>query len=333
VLVIYFVIIGLGGTIAVGCAEKSSFILSSFGSIQHLMMTFKDRTVEFNSVAETVRSRSHASPVPKKSAKSIQKSQFMLAASQIGKEIFEASEKLNKLTKLAKKRSLFDDPAVEIEELTFILKQDIQRLNGQIASLRESKARGNNKQNEAHSDTVIGYLNSKLANTTKDFKEILQVRTENLKTQQERRQKFTGASAVSSGSTPTRTTSEPSIFKSNVDDLPESPARTHDAVVLHMPMVLQQEEYTSSRLNAVESIERTIGELQGVFSQLGALIADQGNMIERIDSNIETSMVHVDKSHDALLKHLYKISSNRWLILKLFFVLILFVIIFVVFFV
>jgi len=303
--------------------------------LYHYSMTFKDRTGEFNSVAETARSR--ANIIPKKPTIKHQKSQFMLAASQIGKDIFDASEKLTKLTKLAKKKSLFDDPAVEIEELTYIIKQDIQNLNKQIGSLQEqAKARGNhNKQNDAHSDTVIGYLNSKLASTTKDFKEILQVRTENLKTQQERRQKFTGSTTISgAGAPPTTTTraaSESSLLRSNVDDLPESPAKTHDAVVLQMPMVLQQEEYTSSRLNAVENIERTIGELQGIFVQLANLVAQQGDMIERIDADITTSMIHVDKGHGALIEALRKVSSNRWLVLKLFFVLILFIIIFVVF--
>jgi syntaxin 5 len=81
---------------------------------------------------------------------------------------------------VAKKRTLFDDPAVEIEELTFIIKQNIQNLNQQIATLREySKTQGtHNKQHEAHSDTIVNYLNSKLAVTAKDFKDILQVRTE-----------------------------------------------------------------------------------------------------------------------------------------------------------
>ena len=50
-------------------------------------------------------------------------------AAQIGKDIHRTAEKLAKLTKLAKSKSLFDDPAAEISELSYVITQDINRLN------------------------------------------------------------------------------------------------------------------------------------------------------------------------------------------------------------
>ena len=38
---------------------------------------------------------------------------------------------------MAKRKSLFDDKPVEIQELTYIIKQDINSLNKQIAQLQE----------------------------------------------------------------------------------------------------------------------------------------------------------------------------------------------------
>ena len=38
---------------------------------------------------------------------------------------------------VAKRKSLFDDKPVEIQELTYIIKQDINSLNKQIAQLQE----------------------------------------------------------------------------------------------------------------------------------------------------------------------------------------------------
>ena len=38
---------------------------------------------------------------------------------------------------MAKRKSLFDDKPVEIQELTYIIKQDINSLNTQIAQLQE----------------------------------------------------------------------------------------------------------------------------------------------------------------------------------------------------
>jgi len=301
-------------------------------------MPSQDRTQEFNAIAESIRTK-QAHKAPWKS-KQQQKSQFMLTAARIGKDIFEASDKLNKLTKLAKKNSLFDNPTVEIEELTFIIKQDIQNLNHQITTLKEF-AKSNNSsstQGEAHSKTVINYLNYKLADTTKGFKDILEVRTENLKTQQERRRRFTGATTAPV--TPPSThhnhhhhTTTRLLADHPANTLPDSPSASGGEVAISMPgggMLLQQ-EHTSTRAAAVENIEKTLVELQGIFGDLLTLVAQQGDMIQRLDANVENTALYVDRGHGELLKHLYNISSNRGLIIKLFIVLIVFAVLFVVF--
>jgi len=299
-----------------------------------------DRTHEFNTVAEGVRTKhNNAKPAGKKTSMQ-QKSQFSQAASKIGKEIYDTSEKLAKLTKLAKKKdTLFDDPAVEIEELTFIIIQHIQNLNKEIVALREfSKSGSANKQNTAHSDTIVTYLNSKLATTAKGFKEILNVRTENLKTQEERRLRFTGSS-VAALAKPNRSHSESVLYKPPHDNLPESPVRTGGEVAINMPqqqqmmVQYQQEDYTTSRATAVENIERTIVELGGVFQQLATLVAEQGDKLQRIDENIDNSVDFVDRGHTQLMKVWHNVSGSRMLIVKLFLVLIVFAVIFIVFFV
>ena len=54
----------------------------------------------------------------------------------IGKDITSTYTKLEKLTLLAKRKTIFDDKPVEIQELTYIIKQDIAHLNKQIAQLQ-----------------------------------------------------------------------------------------------------------------------------------------------------------------------------------------------------
>jgi len=306
-----------------------------------------DRTLEFNTATESARVKLNNQNLNGKSnhnKRNNPKSEFTVSAAKIGKEISETSDKLAKLTKLAKMKTIFNDPAAEIEELTSIIKQNIQNLNKDIVSLREISKGGNsnggynnsnNNQKSAHSDTVITYLNSKLASTTKDFKEVLQIRTENLKTQQERRQRLTGTS-VSASSLPNRAHSESALYKTHIDSLPESPPRMGDDVIINMPLMTiqrQQDDYTLSRATAVENIERTIVELSSIFQQLATLVSEQGDMIQRIDADIEHSAARVEAGNTALLKYLKNISGSRMLIVKLFLVLIVFAVIFIVFFV
>ena len=53
----------------------------------------------------------------------------------IGKDISSTYTKLEKLTLLAKRRTIFDDKPAEIQKLSYIIKQDIAHLNKQIAQL------------------------------------------------------------------------------------------------------------------------------------------------------------------------------------------------------
>lgn len=92
---------------------------------------------------------------------------------------------------MAKRKSLFDDRPAEIQELTYIIKGDLNALNQQIARLQEmSKSQRkttNAKHLLSHSSNMVLALQAKLANMSTDFKQVLEVRTENLKQQKSRR--------------------------------------------------------------------------------------------------------------------------------------------------
>lgn len=84
---------------------------------------------------------------------------------------------------MAKKKSIFNDRQVEIEELTNIIKTDLNSLNKQIAQLQElgRKQREANSQGHhmaSHSSSVVVALQSKLANMSNHFKSVLEVRSE-----------------------------------------------------------------------------------------------------------------------------------------------------------
>lgn len=100
---------------------------------------------------------------------------------------------------VAKRKSLFDDRSAEIQELTYIIKGDLSSLNQQIAHLQEISKKQrhttNGKHLQSHSSSVVLALQSKLATMSTDFKQILEVRTENLKQQKNRREQFSQSAA------------------------------------------------------------------------------------------------------------------------------------------
>jgi syntaxin 5 len=86
-----------------------------------------------------------------------------------------------------------------------------------------------------------------------------------------------------------------------------------------------QDNYIQSRSTAIESIESTIAELGQIFTQLATMVAEQRETVQRIDADTIDIASNVSGAQRELLKYYASISSNRWLMLKVFGVLIVFV--------
>merc|ERR1712029_861896 len=70
-----------------------------------------------------------------------QSAEFFNIAKAISGDIANTYTKLEKLTLLCRRKTIFDDKPVEIQELTYIIKHDIASLNKQIGQLQNiSKA-------------------------------------------------------------------------------------------------------------------------------------------------------------------------------------------------
>jgi syntaxin 5 len=80
----------------------------------------------------------------------------------------------------------------------------------------------------------------------------------------------------------------------------------------------------------MQTVEQTIVELGSMFQQLATMIKEQEEQIQRIDSNIDDVDINVNQAHSELLKYFQSVTSNRWLMIKVFMVLIVFFIVFIV---
>ncbi|KAF8018893.1 hypothetical protein BT93_H3706 [Corymbia citriodora subsp. variegata] len=338
--------------------------------------SFRDRTQEFQSIAERLKKSVSSGPGangPSSSSKTeeqrsgiVLQSEFNRRASKIGFGIHQTSQKLGKLAKLAKRTSVFDDPTMEIQELTAVIKQDITALNSAVVDLQLLCNSRNDSvvssDTTSHSTTVVDDLKNRLMSATKEFKEVLTMRTENLKVHENRRQLFSstaskettnpfvrqrplaartaanasaappppwanGSSSLSSSSS---SSSSSPLFPRKQGDGESQPLLQQNQQQ-QQQLVPLQDTYMQSRAEALQNVESTIHELSSIFNQLATLVSQQGEIAIRIDENMDDTLTNVEGAQGALLKYLNSISSNRWLMIKIFFVLIFFLMVFLFF--
>ncbi|GAB5033298.1 t-snare family protein [Nannochloropsis oceanica] len=89
---------------------------------------------------------------------------------------------------------------------------------------------------------------------------------------------------------------------------------------------------TASRLKDARAIEKAIVELGQTFSKMAGLVAAQGEVVMRIDDDMEMALEDVRKGHTEMENYLRIVRGNRAVIIKVFVVLIVFILLFVRYF-
>lgn len=332
-----------------------------------IMNTCTDRTSEFLSVVNQKAQRQRQNPNPQTLrhgatnggsqpgggvATIRQRQEFNQHAKQIGKNLARTFEKLEKLTMLCKKRTLFDDRPVEIQELTHIVKQDIDGLQrGLIALDGAAKTIPTRGRRDVANQTSaqIKELRSRVGTASKSFINVMELRRDNIKIQNDRREQFQGSSSTTTDGVRNRKSQQQTaqafaafetehsnsvlskdLHRATVDSVDQK--TLFNAQQQEMQMIHQEDNYAQERERNMETIEQAINEIGSVMRQLGTMVAEQQETVLRIDSNVEQAETSIENAHGEILKYFQSVTNNRWLMVKVFGTLITFFILFIVFF-
>jgi syntaxin 5 len=274
------------------------------------------------------------------------KTAFNDAVGDIARGIHRTSTLLSKLTNLVKKQGLFDDPTEEINNLIHRIKQDLDELNTKCDTAQQvvdSKKSffSEGGQSSAHNNKVVSGLKTELMTTTKDFKSILELRSNKMKDQQIKKTELIGRGMLS----PMRDLeTQSALIKRGHVPLPspyadieggDSHYHSRREVAQEQQQLLLEpiatSQYYEAREQAVGEVERTIGELGTLFKRLSTMLAEQSELVERIDEDVENAVANTHSARAALQKAYESVSSNRGMYLKLFAVIGAFILFFVLF--
>lgn len=112
-------------------------------------------------------------------------------------------------------------------------------------------------------------------------------------------------------------------------DSSRSDHQTEQQMLLLDPV--SDSHYFESREKAVTEVERTIGELGQLFNRLATMISAQQELVERVDEDVESAIDNATNAQNVLMKAYEKVSSNRAMYMKIFAILGVFALFFVLF--
>ncbi|KAK4143541.1 t-SNARE [Dichotomopilus funicola] len=308
-----------------------------------MAVAINDRTVEFRHIVTAAQRKQSAKPGSQRllgsdaqngaaASAPPRRSEFARHAADIGRGISGTMGKLQKLAQLAKKRSLFDDNPVEVNELTFIIKQDLSRLNEDIRNLQGLSKQLHPKpdQEGENNKNILLLLQGKLGDVSANFKDVLEIRTKNIQASRSRTEAFVSTvgqhahAALPPSASPLYGTPQRGTPSPGADLISLNPGGGGDQQLQLQMMEEGQNQYIQQRGQAIEAIESTINELGSIFGQLAAMVSEQSEMIQRIDANTDDVVDNVEGAQKELLKYWTRVSGNRWLVAKMFGVLMVF---------
>lgn len=314
------------------------------------MMDIRDRSAEFQKSVLIYKKRNKVKSrqqEPQSNGVQEKSSEFQKRASGIAHEISSTAQLLSKLAILAKRKPMLNDNPVEIAELSFLIKRKIYAIEQnliELSKIQRSRQQPQDKvSNTTHSKNVVTLLNTKVRNISGNFKDVLEERQKLEMNNRDRWEKISSSKTTEDGDISTEANS--SMYNSSnpfmssvVPD--ESNARDNaDGGELSIPkdsQLLLMEEgqmssnvYLQERNRAVETIESTIQEVGNLFQQLASMVQEQGEVIQRIDANVDDIDLNITGAQRQLLKYFDRVKSNRWLAAKIFFVIFIFFVIWV----
>lgn len=269
------------------------------------------------------------------------KSQFTLKAQQIASELSSTTQLLQKLATLCKRKPIFNDNPSDIAQLSFIIKRKIYVIEEEMMNLQQlsknniNSTNKNNLNGKQHYGNVMVLLNSQMKNISGDFKDVLEKRQLMELENKERLGSLLPKTEASTANPVKATYNSSNPFMSATLNEGNNNGSGLDFSQDHTQLLLQEEnqssqqQYLQERNRAVETIESTIQEVGNIFQQLAGMVQEQHEQVQRIDENIMEVEDNINGAQAELMKYYDRISSNKWMSVKIFGTLFLFFLIWV----
>lgn len=161
-------------------------------------------------------------------------------------------------------------------------------------------------------------LNSKVGDLSLKFKKYLQSQTDIIKKVEDRRNRLV-----------------PESFSNNtsINEFFE-PSNKDDDIELNInsnQMDVKQRDVYSNRLNEVQSIEKIMSEISGMMKRMSEVIFQQSFAIKSIEKNTDIAYGNVELGAEDVRKMHEDVKSNRGFLIKIFLILIVVSVVYILF--
>ena len=242
-------------------------------------------------------------------------------------KIKEVENNIIQLSSMSKKSSSFNNSHLKISAATMNIKKLLMEIESELDELKSNELISNknmNKFSKVLIENSIDVLNSYISELTLKFQKLLQQQAEKIKNIEKRKTNISSNKKKNIN-----------VFNEYVTDITNNNNYNEEDVLLEVrnKQMTQYKEtqYYKNRLDDVQMIEKTMGEISGLVKRLGQMTYNQSFIIDGIRRNTDIALEHVEKGEKEVKQILENAKSNKWLFIKIFFILLCMTIFYIIF--
>ena len=233
--------------------------------------------------------------------------------------IKEVENNINQLSSISKKSSSFNNTHTRTSNATLDIKKSLIDIEKEISDIK-SKELSNNKMNRFSKlllQNSVDILNSKISDISMKYKKLLELQATKIKQIEKRRIILTPSSQRKINNS----------FNEYATDFTGNNNYNEEDVLLEVKdkqqiMTQKESQYYQSRLKEVQEIEKTMGEISSMMNRLSQITYEHSFLIENISKNTDIALEHVEKGEREVKKILENVKNNRWLLIRIFMIII-----------
>jgi syntaxin 5 len=115
-------------------------------------------------------------------------------------------------------------------------------------------------------------------------------------------------------------------------DIQRSEQEQSAAGNMHSLQLIPDQSYLRERADAMSTVESNIVELGTIFNKLAVMVSEHQELVQRVEDNVEDAHASINLSLGVLTDTLMSLRTNRMLALKVFSILVAFIVMFIIFF-
>eukprot|EP00347_Sterkiella_histriomuscorum_P008484 403344918 len=241
-------------------------------------------------------------------------------------EIYDNQARLNQLSQDS---SIFASTLDQIQQLNICIKDQFTEV--QVENDEIKKQIDNIRTTQQHKkaiQTCVEMLDSRAMKAALGFKQLLTEHQQVIKKQEAKKEKLIGKGAKARPGQQNQRKMRILPHQYQADDRYSAASTANNSLTSEGDTLLMmggnQDNSLQQRASSIQAIEKTLHDLSSMFKRFASIVQEQEVLVDRIDQNTEQALYDLEGAKKELREVYEDTKSTRKLILKIFFILMIF---------